>query len=103
LSLEATAPRRMLASAPWNCCWRSLYAKRAVPQPPPKMRERIKMLAPTHILHDSGHLLGDVRSLLSVHPALLDYPRRIATLLGVSEVEVLFVLEALRVEGEVLA
>jgi hypothetical protein len=61
------------------------------------------MLAPPLILHDPAHLLADVRSPLSVRPALTDYPERIATFLGASEDEVRSVLEALTVEGEVLA
>ena len=61
------------------------------------------MLAPTPIVHDSVYLLGEVRVLLSLCPPIVDYPERIATLLGADEYDVRAVLEALKVEGEVLA
>jgi hypothetical protein len=48
-------------------------------------------------------LLSDVRALLSQRPALVDHPERLAALLGTDVFEVLAVLEALTVEGEVLA
>ena len=61
------------------------------------------MLAPTLIVHDQPCLLADVREQLSTRPMLVDYPTHLAELLGVEEQDVLLVLEALRVEGEVLA
>jgi hypothetical protein len=65
------------------------------------MRERIKMLAPTHSVHDT--VLADLRALLHVWPVLVAYPERLAKLLGVNEYVVQYSLEALKVEGEVLA
>lgn len=61
------------------------------------------MLAPNHIVPDSACLLADVRMLLSPSPGLVDYPERLAVLLGVNERDVQAVLEALQVEGEVFA
>jgi hypothetical protein len=65
------------------------------------MPERIKMLAPTAIVHDS--VLADVRSLLHVWPRLVAYPERLAALLGVDEYAVRRALEALEVDEEVLS
>ncbi len=68
------------------------------------MRERIKrMLAPNPIVHDPPSLLGDVRQELSLRPVLANYPARLATRLGVDEQAVRICLEALEVEGKVLA
>jgi hypothetical protein len=77
--------------------------KRAAPQPPLKMPERTRMLAPNPIVHDSASLLGDVRMLLSSWPGLIDYPERLAAFCGVDEHAVQAVLEALEVEGELLS
>jgi len=65
------------------------------------MPERIKMLAPAPIVHDS--VLADVRGLLHVWPLLVAFPERLAALLGVDEYAVRRALEALQVEDEVLA
>lgn len=54
------------------------------------------------IPHDPLCLLADVRQALSAPPILVDYPERLAVLLGVDEHDVVIVLEALEVEGEVL-
>ena len=43
------------------------------------------MLAPALIVHDSPSLLGDVRQALSLHPALADYPARLAEHLEADE------------------
>jgi hypothetical protein len=67
------------------------------------MPERIRMLAPTVIVHDAPCLLADVRELLHLRPALVDYPERIAALLGADDYEVRLLLEALEVEGEALS
>jgi hypothetical protein len=67
------------------------------------MRERIKMLARTLIVHDPPYLLGDLRQALSLRPSLVDYPRRLAKQLKTDEHEILVCLEALRIEDEVLA
>ena len=48
-------------------------------------------------------LLPDVRFLLSWHPELADYPEHVAAELKVEEQAVQACLEALEVEGEVLA
>jgi hypothetical protein len=48
-------------------------------------------------------LLADVRALLHVWPRLDAYPGRLAALLGVDEYAVRDVLEALKIEDEVLA
>ncbi len=62
------------------------------------------MLAPTPILHDSSAcLLADVRALLNSRRELVDYPERLAALLDVDVFAVVGVLEALEVEGAVLA
>jgi hypothetical protein len=68
----------------------------------PTMPERIKMLAPTPILHDPPYLIGDVRQAISLRPSLADYPRRLAEYLEVEEQPVRDYLAALRFEGEVL-
>jgi len=65
------------------------------------MRGRIKMLAPTPIVHDT--VLADVRGLLHIWPQLVAYPSRLAALLRVDEHAVQHALEALEVEGEVLS
>ena len=65
------------------------------------MPERIRMLAPTTILHDT--VLADVRGLLHVWPELAAYPERLAALLGADEHTVRHALEALEVDGEVLS
>jgi len=67
------------------------------------MRERIRMLAPNSIVHDPPSLLGDVRQALSLRPALADFPTRLAEHLEADEWAVRACLEALTVEGEVLA
>jgi len=77
--------------------------KEAAPKAAPTMPERIKMLAPTPIVHDSPILLGDVRQALSLRPALADFPARLAEHLRADERTVRMCLEALLVEGEVLA
>jgi hypothetical protein len=61
------------------------------------------MLAPNPIVHDPPSLLGDVRQELSLRPVLANYPARLATRLGVDEQAVRICLEALEVEGKVLA
>ncbi len=62
------------------------------------------MLAPTPILHDSPSLLGDVRQALSLHPALADYPCRLAEHLEAGEQDIRHCLEVLCDENdEVLA
>jgi hypothetical protein len=66
------------------------------------MPERIKMLAPTPIVHDPPTLLGDVRQALSLRPSLADYPRLLAEYLEVEEQAVRECLAALRFDGEVL-
>jgi hypothetical protein len=63
------------------------------------MPERIRMLAPTPIVHDLPILLGDVRQALSLRPALADHPRRLAEYLEADERAVWECLEALYVEG----
>jgi hypothetical protein len=68
----------------------------------PKIGERIRMLRPTPIVHD-GCLLADVRGLLNLRPALADYPERLAARLEANEHDVMAALEALTVDGEVLA
>jgi hypothetical protein len=74
------------------------------PKAGPTMPERIKMLAPIRIVHDTPFLLGDVRRELSLRPILVDYPARLAEHLGAEEQAVCACLEALRDErGEVLA
>ena len=62
------------------------------------------MLAPTQILHDvPPFLLGGVRQALSLRPGLVDYPARLAKLLRADEAAIRTCLEALAIEGEVLA
>ena len=60
------------------------------------------MLAPTPIVHDPSTLLGDVRLVLSLLPALADYPARLAEHLETDERAVRACLEALILEDEVL-
>jgi hypothetical protein len=59
------------------------------------MPERIKMLAPTPIVHDTTSLLGDVRQALSLRPALADFPAKLAKHLEAEEQAVRTCLEAL--------
>jgi hypothetical protein len=80
-----------------------MHGKRRPPKAAPTMPERIKMLAPTPIVHDPPSLLGDVRQALSLRPALADFPARLAEHLEADERAVRTCLEALTVEGEVLA
>jgi hypothetical protein len=54
-------------------------------------------------MHDPHCLLADVRQALSIRPTLVDYPDRLAALLKVDEHDVVLILEALKVDGEVLA
>jgi hypothetical protein len=61
------------------------------------------MLVPNRIVHDPPSLLGDVRQELSLRPALADYPAGLAERLEAEEQAVRVCLEALEVEGEVLA
>jgi hypothetical protein len=61
------------------------------------------MIAPPPIVNDPAVLLAEVRGLLSLRPTLSDYPERLAAWLEADEQDVQNVLEALRVEGEVLA
>jgi hypothetical protein len=68
------------------------------------MREKgSMMLAPVHIVHDPPSLLGDVGQALSLRPALADFPTRLAEQLEADERAVRTCLEALILEGEVLA
>jgi hypothetical protein len=60
------------------------------------------MLSPTPIVHDRPSL-ADVLQLLSLWPGLADHPERLAACLEAGEQEVRTVLEALVIEGEVLA
>jgi hypothetical protein len=85
--------------------------KRAVPQPPPKMPERTRMLAPNPIVHDPD-VLPALRELFSQHPAMKqagceDLSGALFVLRIVDRrptpFEVEATLEALIVEGEVLA
>jgi hypothetical protein len=80
-----------------------MQRKRRLPKAAPTMPERIKMLAPTTIVHDPPSLLGDVRQALSLRPALADFPTRLAEHLEADEWAVRACLEALLVEDEVLA
>jgi hypothetical protein len=48
-------------------------------------------------------LLADVRQALSIRPILVDYPERLAALLKADEHDIMLILEALKVDGEVLA
>lgn len=57
------------------------------------------MLAPTPIVHDPPALLGDVRQALSLRPALVDYPARLAEYLEADEQTIRTCLEALYLEG----
>lgn len=66
------------------------------------MRERIRMLAPLPIVDDDC-LLADVRGLLNLRPALAEHPECLAAWLGTDEHAVRVTLEALTVEGKVLA
>jgi hypothetical protein len=78
-----------------------MHRKRRLPKTAPTMPERIKMLAPTPIVHET--VLADVRGLLHVWPQLVAYPSRLAALIGVDEHAVHDALEALEVDGEVLS
>ena len=61
------------------------------------------MIAPlTHSIPNQ-ELLPDLRALLSSWPHLGDRPEALAGRLGINECEVRTLLEALTVEGEVLA
>ena len=80
-----------------------MQRKRAPALEPPKTPERTKMLASTPIVPEPSCLLADVRQALGACPDLVDYPKRLAALLGADEQDVVHVLEALTVEGEVLA
>jgi hypothetical protein len=85
-------------------------SKRAAPEVPPTMRERIRMLAPRRTIADHD-LLPDIRELLERHPEMrglvpyeLQWP---LFALGycdglVGEAEIAAVLEVLTVEGQVL-
>ena len=72
---------------------------RAVPQLLPMMRERIRMLAPTSIVHDPPPLLGDLRQALSLRPALADFPAQLAEHLKAEERAIRACLEVLYLEG----
>jgi len=61
------------------------------------------LLVPTAIVYDPPSLLGDVRQALSLRPALADFPTWLVEHLKADEVAVRACLEALLVEGEVLA
>ena len=62
------------------------------------------MIAPESVhTNDPPCLLADIRSQLHVWPQLSAYPERIAALLGADEYAVRRALEALEVDGEVLA
>jgi hypothetical protein len=63
------------------------------------MQERPKMLAPLKRSIPESELLPDVRSLLSWHPELADYPERLAGELEAEENGVQACLEALELEG----
>jgi hypothetical protein len=65
------------------------------------MPERIKMLAPTPIVHDPSNLLGDMRQALSLRPALAEFPARLAEHLDADERAIRACLEALLIEDEV--
>jgi hypothetical protein len=67
----------------------------------PTMPERIKMLAPTPIVHDPPTLLADVRLVLSLRPVLAEFPARLAEHLEADERTVRVCLEALIIEDEV--
>jgi hypothetical protein len=77
--------------------------KRAPAPEPPTTPERTRMLASIPIVHEPHCLLADVRQELSARPVLADYPRRLAVLLKADEHDVVTILEALKVEGGVLA
>src|SRR5215216_1578139 len=81
-------------------CLIVVQRKRRPPKAAPTMPERIKMLAPTPIVHDPSTLLGDVRQALSLRPALTDFPARLAEHLEADERVLRTCLEALTVEGE---
>ena len=61
------------------------------------------MLASIPIVNEPPCLLADVRQALSTRPFLVDYPERLAALLGTNEHDVVLILEVLQVEDEVLA
>ena len=65
------------------------------------MPERIKMLAPTPIVHDPPTLLGDMRLVLSLRPTLAEFPARLAEHLEADERTVRACLEVLIIEDEV--
>jgi hypothetical protein len=65
------------------------------------MPERIKMLAPTPIVHDPPTLLADMRQALSLRPALAEFPARLADHLDADERAIRACLEALIIEDEV--
>ncbi|MBA3491749.1 MAG: hypothetical protein H0T55_06675 [Rubrobacteraceae bacterium] len=73
--------------------------RRPLDKAAPKMPERIKMLAPTPIVHDPPSLLGDVRQALSLRPALAGYPARLAEYLEAEVRAVRECLEVLYLEG----
>jgi len=62
-------------------------------------------LSPTHSISEPNPpaLLGDLRLALSLRPELADFPRSLAEYLEADEQDVRECLDALRVEGEVLA
>ncbi len=61
------------------------------------------MLAPPNRSIPEPELLPDVRLLMNLCPELAGYPERLAAELGAEEQAVRVCLEALEVEGEVLA
>jgi hypothetical protein len=75
--------------------------RRPLDKAAPTMPERIKMLAPTPIVHDPPTLLADVRLILSLRPVLAEFPARLAEHLEAEERAVRVCLEALMIEDEV--
>jgi hypothetical protein len=75
--------------------------RRPLDKAAPTMPERIKMLAPTPIVHDPPTLLADVRLVLSERPVLAKFPTRLAEHLEADERTVRACLEALIIEDEV--
>jgi hypothetical protein len=67
------------------------------------MQERSKMLAPLKRSIPEPELLPDVRLMLSCRPELADYPERLAAELEGEVSGVRACLDALQVDGEVLA
>jgi hypothetical protein len=57
------------------------------------------MLAPIPILHNPAALLGDVRMVLNLRPALADFPVRLAEYLEADEPAVRECLDVLYLEG----